>query len=83
MNAEEIRDEQEPVRSQLRDAFNFQKEGFSEPTQWTDGIGISRVKEFPDGFASLYKIGILPKEVVRESNIKTLSVSVNYGKSRA
>ena len=60
--------------------FSFSYNDFSDPIQWSDATGISRIKKYPNGFASLYKIGITNENKSEDSSIKQLWVSVSYGK---
>ncbi len=64
----------------LRESFSFSRDEFSSPITWIDGVGVSRVRDLPDGLASLYKIGINEEELNKDSSRKFLSISVSHGK---
>ena len=63
----------------LREHFSFAYNDFLEPIQWSDGVGLSRIKKFSDGFASLYKIGIRDIQFQKEDTRKKLSITVSHG----
>jgi hypothetical protein len=68
------------ISDDLKRLFSFPYHDFSDPIQWSDAIGISRVKKYPNGYASLYKVGIVDSEVGKDTNRKKLWVTVSYGK---
>ncbi len=78
--SEEVEVFKKNISDKLKEALSFEREGFSEPIQWIDGVGVSRVKEMPNEHASLYKIGILDKEFQQESSKKRVNLGVSYGK---
>ena len=68
------------LSNSLFDNFSFSYDEFSDPIRWTHGAGLSRVKKGENGYASLYKIGISPEDLKRESPVKKVLVGVTYGK---
>lgn len=72
--------DKETVSNRLKEAFDFPHNGFSSPLSWSDGVGVSRVKDLPGEHASIYKIGIINEELNKESGRNKLSISVYYGK---
>ena len=68
------------ISSSLKELFSFKYDNFSDVIPWTDGIGFSRVKKSTDGYASLYKIGVIDRESREDVPLKKLWVSVSYGK---
>lgn len=73
-------EELEHLNDYLYNQFAFQRIGFSDPIKWSDGVGLSRIKKFPDGRASLYKIGIGQEEIQKDTTKKKVSISVSHGK---
>ena len=72
--------EKEKISNRLVRDFSFESEGFSDPIQWTDGVGFGRVRKLPDGYASLFKIGIGDEQLRTPSSRKSLWISASYGK---
>ncbi|HTX87111.1 MAG TPA: hypothetical protein VMC41_03550 [Candidatus Nanoarchaeia archaeon] len=64
---------------EFREKFDFTSQDFSNPIEWTDGVGFSILKDYGDGHVSLYKIGISNKELNKNEPLKKLWISVNYG----
>lgn len=64
----------------FRELFSFPYNDFSDPIPWSDAVGMSRVKKYPNGFASLYKIGVVDREFRKETKRKQLWVTASYGK---
>lgn len=58
--------------------FQLPFSNFSSPTEWQDAFGFSTIQKYPEGFGSLYKIGIHKQELAE--SLKKVSISVSYGK---
>lgn len=58
--------------------FELPFSDFSPPIIWKDGKGFSTVEDYKNGFASLYKFGIV--NPTSERNVKDLIATVSYGK---
>lgn len=82
-NVENKTAEQKQISDKLLNHFSFSLDDFTKPIQWTDGVGLSRVKKLENDYASLYKIGIGDKELQKTSPRKNLWISVSYGKETA
>ena len=76
----EIQRKKKEISDKLKSAFSFTYDSFSEPIQWIDDVGLSRVKEYGNQHASIYKFGIVKREFDKETSRKQLWVSAGYGK---
>jgi hypothetical protein len=72
--------EGEGISKKLIADFSFKIDGFSDPIEWTDGTGFSRIKKLDNGNASLFKLGIGGDQLHSASPKKGLWVSINYGR---
>ncbi|MFA6278658.1 MAG: hypothetical protein WCS97_00910 [Candidatus Paceibacterota bacterium] len=72
--------EREVISNQLREHFAFPYKDFSKPVRWIDSVGFSLVRKASNGYASLYKIGIVDEVLQKDSTRKSLWISVGYGK---
>ncbi len=63
----------------LRDLFSFDFQDFNSPIPWHDAAGISRVRKYTNGYASLFKLGTVSSELANASSRKKLWVSISYG----
>jgi len=58
--------------------FGLPFSGFSDPIEWTDGVGFSLIKDRYGNFASIYKIG--KSNTAHETGLIPLWITVTYGK---
>lgn len=67
-------------QKEFKDQFRLSSD-FTEPVCFTDdNLGFSTFKEYPNGYASLFKIYIRKEELLKENELKILEASVSYGK---
>lgn len=64
----------------LSEYFSFEYNGFEKPIEWSDATGFTRIKQMPDGHASMLKMGVNKKQLHDNNPLKELHVSVSYGK---
>lgn len=69
-----------PTAQEFKDLFPFPYKDFSEPIIWTNGIGFSLTKDYGEGNASLYKIGVASEDLDTRTQRARLWLSVSYGK---
>lgn len=68
-------------KHEFKNLFTPLPGGFSEPTEFTDDVfGFSITKEYPNGYASLFKIYIKKEELLKEEPQKVVCGTVTYGK---
>lgn len=68
-------------KSEFKNQFQNLPTDFSKPIEFTgDPFGFSVLKEYPNGYASLFKVYIRPEELSKKGPIKTIDGAVSYGK---
>lgn len=69
----------EMTTNELKENFKFLDQDSLRTTEWKDGVGFSIFKDYHDGRASLYKIGISDRELQKDDPLKNLRISASYG----